>query len=345
MSAGPELSVVVSAYSRRRYLLGAVRSLERQSLRRDAFEVVVTKNFQDAELDGALERAGARLLFDPEPRIGKFLHRAVDTTTAPWVTFLDDDDEYEPTRLERVVEVVRAHPDLGFYRNRVSVIDDEGRPIPPARWRLHETDRSLDDLGSVHLPPDGKAPLLELATQRAFPMFNNSSMAIRRDLLAGPLGAAFDRVEELEDTFLFLLGAVSPTGVFLDDRRLTRFRYHEASTSGGEGWFGRAARAAAEMAGLAAEHRLEGFAGWFDDLAVHYRCDELGAEIMARVLARAPREEVARRAGEYLRFLGSHPRERRLTLHTWGAAAYGLSYLGAPSLARGVASLRPTSRL
>jgi glycosyltransferase involved in cell wall biosynthesis len=343
MSDRPEVAVVVAAYNRREYLLDAVRSLEAQTLPRDRFEVVVTKNFREPEIDRSLERSGTTVLFDEEPIIGRFLRRAVNASSAPWVAFLDDDDEFEPERLERLVDVVRSHPDVGFYRNRVSVIDQHGRPIPEGRWRVHEIDRAFDELGPVHLPPDGKRPLFELATGRTYPMFNNSSMAVRRDLLDGELGDAFERNGRTEDTFLFLLAAVAPVGIFLDDRRLTRYRYYAGNVSGSVRWFRQAAESATAMAGLARAHDQLQFADWFRDLAIHLHRMERGGTIVERLFAGAERREVGRLALEYFRYLGQHPAERKLTLDTWAAGFYGLGYVVVPSAIRGLARARITA--
>jgi cellulose synthase/poly-beta-1,6-N-acetylglucosamine synthase-like glycosyltransferase len=43
----PYISVIVTAYNRRKYLSFALRSLEAQTLPRDRFEVIVVKNFED----------------------------------------------------------------------------------------------------------------------------------------------------------------------------------------------------------------------------------------------------------------------------------------------------------
>jgi glycosyltransferase involved in cell wall biosynthesis len=343
MSGPPEISVIVGAWNRREHLRAAVRSLEGQTLGRDRFEILVTKNFQDDDLDRPLEAAGATLLFDTEPAIGRFLHHAIDRAQAPWVTFLDDDDEYEPGRLERILAVARDHPDLGFYRNRVVVIDRDGRPVPASRWRVHEADRGFDALGPVYLPHDGKGPLFEIATRRTFATFNNSSMAIRRNVLDGALGEALDQVRRIEDTFLFLVGAIAPVGVFLDDQRLTRFRYYGGNVSGTVRWFGQASVAEAEMARLADAHGQRAFADWFRALSVHHRRMELGGTIMDRIAAGARRADVVRLAHEYFRYLADHPAERKRTLDTWAAGLYGVGYVVLPSASRRLARARITS--
>ncbi|MGB6500139.1 MAG: glycosyltransferase family A protein [Thermoplasmata archaeon] len=342
MSDSPEIAVVLGAYHRTDYLLKALGSLADQTLPRDRFEVVAIKNFRHPEIDRALEAFGATILFDEEPQIGRWLRHAVNRSTAPIVTFLDDDDEFEPERLERVAAVWRAHPDLGFYRNRVSVIDGAGRAVPAERWRVHETDAGFDLLGPVLVRADGKAGLVDLATRRTTSTFNTSSMAIRRELLHGELGDAFEGTQ-LEDSFLFLAGVLSPFAMFLDDRRLTRFRYYGGNVSSTVRWLSQAADSHRAMSALAARRGNAEFAGFHAREEVHYTRMSLGATLIGRIRDGGARREVARLTTEYLRFLGQHSQERTASADVWAAGVYGLAYPVLPFVTRRIANSRPTS--
>ncbi|HTT45028.1 MAG TPA: glycosyltransferase family 2 protein [Thermoplasmata archaeon] len=339
----PEVSVIVGAYNRQKYLPIAVRSLLAQTLERDRFEVVVIKNFWSEAGDRELAEVGATVLFDDERRIGRWLRHAVRVARAPIITFCDDDDEFEPARLARVLEAFGEHPDLGFYRNRVTVIDAEGRPTPPAQWRSHEVDVGFDTLGPVYRPAGEKADLLDLATSKTHATFGTSTMALRRELLDGELGDAFERTQ-LEDLFLFLTGALSPSGVFLDDRRLTRYRFYAGNVTHVIRWLDHATKSERDMAEIAARHGRPDFAGWLTARAVNHERLYLGGSLVEQVGAGAPRRDAAHRTAEYLRFLARHPEERAWTLDTWAAGIYGLSYLAVPPLARRVARARLAAR-
>ncbi|HXQ79593.1 MAG TPA: glycosyltransferase [Thermoplasmata archaeon] len=343
MPGDPEVSVIVGAYSREKYLLSAVRSLLAQTIPRNRFEIVVIKNFRSAEIDAELERVGATVLFDAEPRIGRWLRHAVNISRAPIVTFCDDDDELEPDRLERLLDVFRTHPDLGYYRNRVRVINRDGRPIPPSEWREHETDPGFDRLGPVYLPRDGKGGLLDLATRTTHATFATSSMALRRDLLDGELGDSFERTQ-LEDLCLFLTGTLSPYGMYLDDRRLTRYRYYAGNVTHTVRWLGHAAESERDMAAVAERHGRPDFARWLTARSVNHERLFRGGTLVARVAADADRREVARLTAEYLRFLGQHPEERAWTLDVWAASVYGFSSLAVPAPTGRVARARLAAR-
>jgi glycosyltransferase involved in cell wall biosynthesis len=343
VSTEPEVAVIVGDYGRRRYLRSALRSLAAQTLPRARFEVVVTKNYRDPELDRALDEDGATVLFDEERQIGRWLRRALETSRAPIVTFLDDDDEFEPDRLERLVETFARFPDLGFYRNRVVVIDRDGRPVPRERWRSLEVDPEFDRLGSVHLGPDDLPRLVDLAAHRSYATFNSSTMALRRELLEGGVGDAFERTQ-LPDQFLFLSGILARRGFYLDDRRLTRYRFYPGNVTREVPWLGHAETSYRDMAAVATRYGFAEVAAWLDERAVHYGRMFRGGTLVSQVAAGAPRGEVAGRTGEYLRYLGRHPEEREWTLDIWAAGMYGLGYVPFGPLVARLARARVAAR-
>ncbi len=343
MAAEPQVAVIVGDYSRRRYLRHALDSLAAQTLPRDRFEVIVTKNYVDPELDGDLDREGIVTLLDDEPRIGVWLGRAIARSTAPILTFLDDDDEFEPERLDRLVEVFGRLPDLGFYRNRLRVIDEQGRPVPPQIWGSGAQDPALDASGPVHLEAGRSRQLFELGTRGTNAAFNSSTMAIRRELLSGEVGEAFARTQ-LPDHFFFLAAALSPLGTFLDDRRLTRYRRYPGNVSDTVGWLASAESSYGDMAAIAARRGRTDLAAWLDGLSVHYGRMFRGSDLVRRIAGGADRSEISRRTAEYFRYLGNHPRERAWTLDTWAAGAYGIAYVGFPRLARRLVRSRLRAR-
>ncbi len=343
MAEGPEIAVVIGAYRRSEHVASAVRSVLGQTMARDRFEVVVTKTFDDPALDESLVAEGVQLLRDDEPVIGRWLRSAVRATRAPVVAFLDDDDEFVPERLALLAELWRAQPDLGFYRNRVMVIEGTGAPLPSGRWRRHEVDAGLDSTGPVRRSADGKAGLWELGTRRGWATFNSSTMAIRRELLDGAVGDAFERTYQ-PDQFLFLAGLLAPFAVYLDDRRLTRYRYYGGNVSHTlprlHDWAG----SEHEMADLARGGGEREYADWLDREGDHYERMYRGGRLLRRIGDGADRREVARLTEEYLRFLGGHPAERALTVDTWAAGIYGAGYVGAPSIIRPIARARSAAR-
>jgi len=71
LTAQPYISVIVTAYNRRRYLPFALKSLEAQTLPRDRFEVIVVKNFDDKESDDIISRNGWKEVYNDDSYHGR----------------------------------------------------------------------------------------------------------------------------------------------------------------------------------------------------------------------------------------------------------------------------------
>jgi len=293
MGSTPDIAVVVGAYSRTRYVLEAVRSVLDQTLSRDRFELVVTKNFLEDEVDATLARAGAVSLFDETPRIGSWLLRAIRATRAPLVTLLDDDDVYAPERLEHVVDVFRAHPEVGFYRNRVELVDAHGGAVPRAEWPPRGTDAYFDASGPVLIPPDQKNDLVDLLFHRTRVSFNSSTMAFRREVLDGRRGEYFAS-SRLPDSSALLNAVLAPYGLYLDDHRLTRHRLHPENVTRGTSWLSWAAQSYREFGDEAREFHHPELALYYDRMAVHYDRLFRSGELIDGVVRDAGAARVAR---------------------------------------------------
>jgi glycosyltransferase involved in cell wall biosynthesis len=339
VATGPEVAVIVGAYSRPTFVMDAVRSVLDQTLPRDRYELLVTKNFRSDELDGTLARSGAVTLFDETPRIGTWLSNAIRATHAPIVTLLDDDDRYVPGRLARILEVFAAHPEVGFYRNRVEMVDPSGNPLPIDTWPPRGTDAYFDTSGPILLGPTEKADLVDLLFRKTRVSFNSSTMAFRREVLDGRRGEWF-AATRLPDSSLLLNAVLSPYGVLFDDRRLTRHRVHPTNVTRRTGWLRWAEESNREFGEESLESHRPDLAAYYAGNAVHYERLARSGELVDRVAEGAGRREVAGRAAEYARFLARHPRERSFSSDVWAAEAYAAAYLVSPALARRVQRTR-----
>jgi glycosyltransferase involved in cell wall biosynthesis len=142
----PLVSVIIPTLDRP-YLVGrAVRSALAQTLR--DIEVIVV---QDGPNDATVEALGR--IDDPRLRVRVLPQRVgsahaynagVDATRAPWVAFLDDDDEFLPTKLELQLTTAR----LSRYRYPIVLCRLIGRaPSGDRVWprRLPRPDEPLSE--------------------------------------------------------------------------------------------------------------------------------------------------------------------------------------------------------
>ena len=62
--------------------------------------------------------------------------------TGDWITFLDADDEWEPTKLEKQVEFLRENPEYDFVGTLATDVYNDGRTSPscfqPGQYQTHD---------------------------------------------------------------------------------------------------------------------------------------------------------------------------------------------------------------
>ncbi len=129
MSGRPAVSVVMPAYNLASYIGAAVESVLAQTLA--DFELIVV---DDGSTDGTLQclsrfQGDARLQVVSEPHRGMPFPvcRGVELARAPYIAFLDGDDLWAPTKLERHIQFFESHPgaDLTFSWSRI--VDEQAR--------------------------------------------------------------------------------------------------------------------------------------------------------------------------------------------------------------------------
>jgi glycosyltransferase involved in cell wall biosynthesis len=103
----PAIAVVIPTYRRPELVLRAVSSALSQTWR--DLEVVAIVDGRDQATEDSLATVGDRRLsiHVPDRRLGQADARNFGTamTAAPWVAFLDDDDEWMPEKLERQMQI------------------------------------------------------------------------------------------------------------------------------------------------------------------------------------------------------------------------------------------------
>ncbi len=119
---GPRVAVVIPTLDRREFVTEAVASVLTQTA--GDLELVVV---DDGSTDGTAEALGARFA-DPRLRVvcqenrgvSVARNRGVAETRAPWLAFLDSDDQWLPQKLARQLAVLAAEPqEVACYTDEV----------------------------------------------------------------------------------------------------------------------------------------------------------------------------------------------------------------------------------
>ena len=236
MTDQPYISVIVTAYNRRRYLPFALKSLEAQTLPKDKFEVIVVKNFEDKESDSIISRSGWRSVYSDESYQGRFYLAGLEEASGEVVTFLDDDDVYVPERLEAIYRAFTSYDRLVYFHNSQKIIDENGnvleRPPLPTPKNLVGGSPIIVDVDRLRrLAKRYNVSVIDLALKvRAGAWYNGSSLAVRR----GVLEARRPLLRELPNIFdAFALASSLRAGglLYLTDEKLTLYRVHGENRS------------------------------------------------------------------------------------------------------------------
>jgi glycosyltransferase involved in cell wall biosynthesis len=192
MTPTPAFSVVIPTHNRARLVERAIRSVQAQSFR--DFELVVVDDGSSdgtAQMLGSLQVEGLRVVRNPVGRGASAARNCgVAAATAPFVVFLDDDDEFRPGALAALHARLVAFPQVDFLwgARLIHEKDAKGRTI----------ENRHDDWRALPCPISGSdfLPLvLVIATSAAF--------AIRRSLFHA-LGGFDESLRVSEDRDLFL---------------------------------------------------------------------------------------------------------------------------------------------
>lgn len=128
----PTVSVIIGAYNCARFLPGLWACLDAQTFR--DFEIVVVDDASDdGETLKQLEARGDRIRLIRRTTNSRTCelprYQGVKVARAPLCAFLDADDRWDPTFLEKTVSFLRAHPDTPLVHTYARVVDGADRVL------------------------------------------------------------------------------------------------------------------------------------------------------------------------------------------------------------------------
>lgn len=126
-------SVIIPLYNKAPYVRKTVESVLRQTF--DDYELVIIDNGSN---DGSSEIVAS--FTDPRIRIVRLeenvgvsnaRNKGVELSTAPYITFLDADDWWEPTFLEEMAGLSERHPGAGIYGTKYYIVKNGKKRVAP----------------------------------------------------------------------------------------------------------------------------------------------------------------------------------------------------------------------
>jgi glycosyltransferase involved in cell wall biosynthesis len=206
----PEVSVIIPTYNRCAMLLEAIDSVLAQTA--SAFELIV---IDDGSTDGTAEHL---MRLRKTIRIERIEHsgpaaarnRGVALAGAPLIAFLDSDDLWAPTKLERQLAFMRANPGCAILQTDEIWIRNGRRVNPGVRHRKRAGDIFIDSLRTC--------------------LISMSATLMRTDLFRS-LGGFDEVMTAAEDYDLWLRILIDREAGLLDEALVTRRGGHPDQTS------------------------------------------------------------------------------------------------------------------
>jgi glycosyltransferase involved in cell wall biosynthesis len=147
-STSSSITVIIPVYQGAGTIAHAVRSVLDQT--RPPDEILIVDDGSTDDLAGALRPFGSSitLILQPNGGAGSARNTGMERARGDFIAFLDADDYWAPTKLERQLEVFRADPTLGIVSCRWLHQWPSGGPRPAERRRFarrcrHFMDRPL----------------------------------------------------------------------------------------------------------------------------------------------------------------------------------------------------------
>jgi len=223
MKNNPYISVIITAYNRREFLSDSFNSVKNQTLSRDKYEIIVTKNFTNDKIDNYIKKNGGKLVFFEGGGIGEQIADALKYARGEVICFLDDDDLFDKEKLHDIYNIFSKNVNFGYMHNSEYFINENRKKVN-TKINRYEKNKSL-----VLMNKDKKILKLIKVEQDYNPIFNMSSIAIRKNLLINYL-KYLKNLKANPDGFMYFGALNSDFDLYFTNKKLTYYRLHNSTS-------------------------------------------------------------------------------------------------------------------
>ena len=138
LNVQPLCSVVMPTYNDSRHLAAAIESILDQTFR--DFEFIIIDDCSTDKTPEILEQyrcqdTRIRIVRNAENLgVARSLNKAIALTQSPFIARMDGDDLSLPTRLEKQIAYMQAHPEVGVLGTQNIFIDEQGQYSEQFIW-------------------------------------------------------------------------------------------------------------------------------------------------------------------------------------------------------------------
>lgn len=215
-------SIIICAHDRKKYLVSTMESAVKQTFSRDAYEIILVKNFEDQEIDSYANENNITLILTKKGPLMQKMLEGVEKARGEYMCFLEDDDLYEKNKLSRINELIEKHGSISFYHSSFRTIDENGNFL--AQNISSTTGRTLLFSGV----PEILSGYPELISVRAD--WYGSMMCVRKEALTSRIDQ-LKNIEGSADKIVFYMGLLNSGTIVIDSEKTTRYRFHMSHTN------------------------------------------------------------------------------------------------------------------
>lgn len=216
----PRISLVTPTFRRPHFLARALESVVGQTL--TDFEVLVCDNGSDKATEDVVRAFDdARIHYVPRPENLGMLRNAtlgMQDTSADLVMKLDDDDLLLPDALERLVEPLEQHPEVGLSFGGVALVDGDERDLTEQTATLNANS------GREWFPQGLIRPATWLVASGGVQMAGG---VVRKGVV--DWANVPDEIATAYDTYVALAAVEDNRGAWFSPEPVVRYRIHEAA--------------------------------------------------------------------------------------------------------------------
>ncbi len=192
----PYISIIITAYNRKEFLLNAIKSVLNQTLNKKYYEIIVIKNFEDKNVDELINENGIKHIL-MEGTVGEFLNKGISEANGEIISFLDDDDLFFENKLDIVYNEFKKDNSVVYYHNLSLPINENGETR-----NINSMNASLD--------------------------FNISSISIKKSI--AKIHNA-DKINGATDMLMYLYALESDKKIMKGKEKLTYYMFHNSTSN------------------------------------------------------------------------------------------------------------------
>lgn len=216
------ITVIITAHDRKQYLMDAIKSVKSQTFQKQAFEVIIVKNFLDEAIDRYIETAGYRQILTKSKTLGQKISEGILSSHGDVITFLDDDDLFQANKLSSLADIFQQNKQLSYYHNSIITIDENGLTVDKTTGTNAASDIILNEKNF---------------TSRSFRKarkYNGdwfmSCISVSRDIALASIDLLMTQKASF-DKIMFYQALLSGKDVMISKNKLTYYRLHPSMTT------------------------------------------------------------------------------------------------------------------